>query len=169
MNKYKIIAAIYIMCIATFALKAEVANNSDTTANNLISQLNSRHVVLSTNVIELLVKRPNIMYEQVIRGKNGLTAKIVYDRAPEVNMLYLESSYRWYIWKPLGNRPLTGLAVGPYLKMTQQLSGDAKFTIGVGGEAAFKWIWYEHYVLEPSITLSYPYIFDLRLGFGYAF
>jgi hypothetical protein len=169
MKKYKVIAVIYIMCIATFTLKAAEINKSDTLAKTIISQLNSRHTVLSTNIIELLVKGPNIMYEQIINGSKGLTAKLVYDVSADDNMLYLESSYRWYIWKPNGEKALTGLAVGPYLKMTQQLGGTGKFTIGAGAEAAFKWIWYEHYALEPSITLSYPYVFDLRLGFGYAF
>lgn len=169
MKNVCIIAFIYIMCIAAVNIKAQDSLTTNNDSQISIMPLIFEKKILTTNVIELLVKGPNIMYEQIINGNKGLTAKLVYDVSPDVNMLYLESSYRWYIWKPLGDRPLTGFAVGPYLKMTQQLSGNARFTIGIGGEAAFKWIWYKHYVLEPSITLSYPYIFDLRLGMGYAF
>ncbi len=161
------------MCCMQFVSSAQDSTKIDTTkkntTNSFISNLKTRNVILSTNMVELLVKGPNLMYEQVIRGNKGITAKLVYDVSPDINMIYLESSYRYYFWKPNGDRLLTGLSAGPYVKLTQQLSGKKRFVFGVGAEAAFKWIWYDHYVLEPSVTISYPYLFDLRIGFGYAF
>ncbi len=169
MLKTKVFCIIILMCMSTGTLKAQDSLKSESKIDAMLKSLAERNVSLSTNIIELLIKGPNLIYEQSINGDKGITVKMTYDIASTVDMLYLEGSYRWYIWQPMGNTPLTGLAVGPYLKMTQQLSGKGTFTIGAGGEAAFKMIFYKHYVLEPSITLSYPYIFDLRIGFGYAF
>jgi hypothetical protein len=139
------------------------------TVSSIITTLETHNAVLSTNMVELLVKGPNVMYEQVINGNHGITGKLVYDLAPSVKLVYLESTYRWYLWHPNDDKPLTGLYGGPFLKMTQQTGGEKKFTFGLGATAGFKWIWIKHFELEPAVVLSYPFGFDLHLSFGYAF
>jgi hypothetical protein len=173
MKQSKLICLIIIMCTLTIRSMAQEPAKIDTTkhdvTNSLITGLTNHSSILSSNVVELLLKGPNVMYEQVISGNKGITAKLVYDISPSVDLLYLESSYRWYLWKPNGDRPLTGLYAAPFLKMTQRLGGDNLFTFGLGAEAGFKWIWYEHLEFEPAVVYSYPFGFDLHLSFGYAF
>lgn len=173
MKKLILVYAIILMCTIPMICSAQETVKIDSTTkdstNAVILHLQRHNAVLSSNVLELLLKGPNVMYEQVINGTNGITAKIVYDITPEVNLIYLESSYRWYVWQPGEKRPLAGLYGAPFLKMTQQFGGDKLFTFGLGGEVGFKWIWYNHYEFEPAAVYSYPFGFDLHLGFGYAF
>lgn len=135
----------------------------------------------------------NIGYEHRLSKLNSFTVNTALHLVSndEIYRIFsLGGSYRWYIdlFNNLlndGKQPIEGLSVGPTAMIQLRVDNpdknyvttttmDPEFDIGIGGEAAYKFI-FSDFVVEPVIRLliGLPdmtdfHVFSLGLNVGYA-
>lgn len=145
--------------------------------NGLFAQSSSYTNVLTCDPVDLLVSKVlNATFEHRVSYDNTFTITgSYYKYSDNWSAFGIGGSYRWYIdlFKE-GKKPLEGFSVGPMLRLSWwNWDGDNKYGhsydggtyVVIGGEAAYKWVFSEHWVVEPIIRLGFG-VTDVT-GLGY--
>lgn len=120
---------------------------------------------ITTDPIDLInAERINLKYEHLLGKKNSFTAEFSYDYQQEhAYGLFLGGAYRWYLRNvfPVKTAGLEGFILGPYARLgiynyDYGPDQDTDFSLEIGGEVAYKWVFWGGFAVEPII----------RIGFG---
>jgi hypothetical protein len=143
---------------------------------------------LTTNPFTLLnLDIVNLKYEQMLGKKNSFTAEFAYDYGYDNTMgLNLTGAYRWYIRNliPIKTSGIEGFSVAPWVNLglyryeVNSDNTDNDFVLNIGGEVAYKWVFFGGLTVEPSIRLGFHAVkpgyyntgiyFDPGISIGYA-
>lgn len=172
------------ICAALIALFLFAASAEELSARKLIQKqrVTSYTQAVTADPVGLIFGLFNATYEQRLSPENSFTASLLYYSNNGWTGLGLGGSYRWYIVK--GSRPIIeGLSFGPAINLytfePENEFFDSGMSITVGGEAAYKFVISDGFVIEPSVYLGFPLIkvdddlsynvfsFGVRLGYAW--
>lgn len=112
----------------------------------------------------------NVSYEHKLTPENSFTGQLYYwNYGWGWSALGLGASYRWYFneWAnttfKLNKKSLEGLSVGPRVEVYNWSwdsgyntnSYESYFSIGIGAEASYKWVFEGGWTVEPNVRYVY--------------
>ncbi|MDR0926598.1 MAG: DUF3575 domain-containing protein [Ignavibacteria bacterium] len=175
MKKYFLLVAVALI----FAWSSATTSAANYTTNAVN--------VISINPFSLIDGLLNVTFEHKLSAKNSLTVNASYwGYESYATGIGIGASYRWYIdLFEEGKSATNGLSIGPrlqYYHWSYSWDNDwADFSyssLSLGVEIAYKWVFDNKWVVEPTLNYSFPIVkksgysftdYGFGVNLGYAF
>ncbi|MCO5252495.1 MAG: hypothetical protein M9949_13895 [Candidatus Kapabacteria bacterium] len=113
---------------------------------------------IGVNPIGLAFGFFNAKYEQQVSADNSFTVDALYWGFAGWSAFGVGGSYRWYLLQE-NDKALRGFSFGPAVSIGfwsfENATWGGGTSLGIGGEAAYKWVFEGGFVVEPYVSITF--------------